>query len=30
VALDLIDTGIGMDERTAMKMFDAARPLIST
>src|SRR5438477_4771723 len=23
VALDLIDTGIGMDERTAMKMFDA-------
>jgi signal transduction histidine kinase len=22
VALDLIDTGIGMDERTAMKMFD--------
>jgi signal transduction histidine kinase len=23
VALDLIDTGVGMDERTAMKMFDA-------
>jgi signal transduction histidine kinase len=23
VALDLIDTGFGMDERTAMKMFDA-------
>jgi signal transduction histidine kinase len=23
VALDLIDTGIGMDERTAMRMFDA-------
>ena len=23
VALDLIDTGMGMDERTAMKMFDA-------
>ena len=23
VALDLIDTGCGMDERTAMKMFDA-------
>src|SRR5262249_41140100 len=22
VALDLIDTGLGMDERTAMKMFD--------
>jgi len=22
VALDLIDTGVGMDERTAMKMFD--------
>jgi signal transduction histidine kinase len=23
VALDLIDTGVGMDDRTAMKMFDA-------